>query len=335
MLESVSRHRENPRCHYSTGAFRFRNAPILVGMLLHNRLWLWSGCRKIRREPFRARLFRRTSNARRPAINRGAGYRPDSRSLQNARLVPTAFRPDHDIRIDTEGDRLRMRSSVENDLYIVEVGERKLFAAFKRSKSKAIEEVQQPLLCMCVNAAVSLCPAEFDGGLRDLERNACFSKFTPHCEAFDFRKIGKVANSQTRGGLITNVADEARCRKITAAQFLAGRTYLLSNIHRTADRHDAHHIVKCARDSHCFSSRFCSRVVIIVNGHLRCFLVLTAINMNRCALDSIVSGTWLKSHGLHQFQAVRRSRTSVHVDIAVEPRGDFLDSQRHPACNDA
>src|ERR1044072_2966342 len=229
--------------------------------------------------------------------------------------MPAAFGPDHDVRIDADRNRLRVWRHVERHFDIVEIGEYELTATLEWFEAEAAPEIQQALLRVTVDFAVTFGAAELDARAHHFEGKPCFPEFMSDGKALHFDEVGEIANAQTCGRLVSDIADEMRGRKIVAVEFFVVRTLLLGHVDRAADRHDAHHVVEGTSESDSKLALVLTALISVIDRSARRLVCRSRQTVHiRCEL-SFESASQPESRGQNHSQAVGCGRAGVNVDV--------------------
>ena len=163
--------------------------------------------------------------------------------------IPLPLGTDQDVGIVVERDALRMFFGFEFDLDIVEIRKHQFAAASHAPEPALLPDLEQPLLRMRVQNAVTLLAAKLDGRIDDLPGEAAAAALVADRQPFELGEIGKVADPHAADRLAVLVANQMGGGKIIAVEFLFERAMLFAHIDRAADRDHARHLVHRAHHS--------------------------------------------------------------------------------------
>src|SRR6185295_5827447 len=106
--------------------------------------------------------------------------------------MPAALRPDDDVGIAADADRIRMTVEFRDHLHIVEVGEHQFMAAFEQPKAETAPEIDQAFLGVAVEPAIALDLAQLDAGAHQLEGKPRIAEFPANRETLDLGEVREV-----------------------------------------------------------------------------------------------------------------------------------------------
>ena len=158
------------------------------------------------------------------------------------------FGTDQDVGILVERYALRMFFSFQFDFDIIEIGKHQLARSHPPEPAR-VPDLEQALLRMRVQNAVTLFPAKLDGRIERSARPG--RRFGPHCgppaaRAWRNRQSSEFACSRPAR---VHVADQMGGGKIIAVELLFERAMLFAHIDRAADRDHARHLFHRAHDA--------------------------------------------------------------------------------------
>jgi hypothetical protein len=118
----------------------------------------------------------------------------------------------------------------------------------ERLRAEPRPEIHQPVLCLAVDAPISLALEEVDAGADEPEGDHRAPKLRTHGEALDFGEIGEEPRAQASDRLVANEADEMCGDEVVPIELFLVRAGLLREINRRADRGDDHEISQIPGD---------------------------------------------------------------------------------------
>ena len=270
------------------------------------------------------------AHARAPSCLHSTDGRVTGRIAERSRMPGTCqrpFRADHDVGIDADGDCLRVRSRVEHDLDVVEVGEIEFLPALERLEAETSPEIEQPLLRMAIDPAVPLGTAEFDACAHDLEREARLAKFPPHREALDLCEIGEIADAKATRRLVADIADQVGRGKIVSVEFFVVRAFLFRHVDGASNRRDPHDVFERPGDRHRKVAVIATAAVAIIKRAVVGVAIGAAIHMQMRRGFVPESRTPLKADRFQYSLAICRHGTRIGIDVAVLRRGELFEHQ--------
>src|ERR1700733_14072469 len=257
------------------------------------------------------------------------GRRPALRGmLQYSRRVPTAFRPNQDIRIGTDRERIRRPIDIEHDLRIVDIRKAQILSAFELPESEMAVEAQQICPRLAIDAPIPFCPAQFDGRTDQAMGEPALAKLASNRNTLDFREICKTADADAARRFVADIAEKMRGTEIVAVEFFLVWAVLFGAIDRASNGKCAQHVVNRARDRDADLRRSVGNAVAVIDRGLGIPHRGTLEPMQMRGNAPVYHRARLQAHRFYKARAVLGRRACENIDALIKRRRNFLHDQR-------